>query len=406
MRAQPGWILLAVAATMMGKLVVHAQDWETVDDFTLAGGHAEARGVAVDAAGRIYVVGTANGHAIVRYSADGGSSWITRDDFLYPSETNNLFNAITVDRRGALFVGGASGGHWIIRRSTDHGVRWKTVDDFFRPYNGPNDPGTNGTVYSLSSDEHGRVYGVGGLHIPGPTYNYWWVRGSRVGGTKWDTKLVMFSFYGSVAQTTCAGEDVYVTGSIEGDPAIGLILRSSDHGATWGAVFEATNDFHDAITSDFAGNLYSAGNSSTSTSVDWLVRKATPGRTNWTTLDRSSYEGSSEFGVDQPDPRSIAIDAAGNICVTGQFLDYYVLYGTNSTTYGANWTWFTRQYSAATGEWSTTDLFSYSTNMQGVAMGTAIAGDGSTFVVGYGTSDSGQRRWVVRKRAPLIAAPR
>ncbi len=169
MRAQPGWILLAVAATMMGKLVVHAQDWETVDDFTLAGGHAEARGVAVDAAGRIYVVGTANGHAIVRYSADGGSSWITRDDFLYPSETNNLFNAITVDRRGALFVGGASGGHWIIRRSTDHGVRWKTVDDFFRPYNGPNDPGTNGTVYSLSSDERGRVYGVGGLHIPGPS---------------------------------------------------------------------------------------------------------------------------------------------------------------------------------------------------------------------------------------------
>ena len=32
-------------------------------------------------------------------------------------------------------------------------------------------------------------------------------------------------------------------------------------------------------------------------------------------------------------------------------------------------------------------------------MGTAIAPDGSTFVVGYGTSDSGQHRWVVRKRA-------
>src|SRR5437868_13692734 len=97
----------------MGKLVVPAQDWQTVDDFALAGGPAEARGIAVDAAGRIYVVGTANGHGIVRYSADDGSNWITRADFLYPSQTNNLFNAVTVDPRGALVVGSASGGHRI-----------------------------------------------------------------------------------------------------------------------------------------------------------------------------------------------------------------------------------------------------------------------------------------------------
>ena len=42
--------------------------------------------------------------------------------------------------------------------------------------------------------------------------------------------------------------------------------------------------------------------------------------------------------------------------------------------------------------------------MHSVSLGTAIAPDGSTFVVGYGTSESGQRRWVVRKRA--IDAPR
>ena len=69
MRTHPYWIPLAMAATLMGKLAASAQDWQTVDDFGLAGGDAEAHGVAVDAAGRIYVVGTANGHAIVRYSA-------------------------------------------------------------------------------------------------------------------------------------------------------------------------------------------------------------------------------------------------------------------------------------------------------------------------------------------------
>src|SRR5690349_18965566 len=94
------WIPLALAATLMGKLTVSAQDWRTVDDFALAGADAEAHGVAIDSAGRIYVVGIANGHAIVRYSADGGTTWSTRDDFVYPSESRSLFNAITIDRQG------------------------------------------------------------------------------------------------------------------------------------------------------------------------------------------------------------------------------------------------------------------------------------------------------------------
>src|SRR5947209_18411512 len=121
---------LVVAAALMGQFAVSAQDWQTVDDFTPASGNAEAHGVAVAAAGRIYVVGTANGHAIVRSSDDGGSSWIIRDDFLYPSESNNVFNAITIDSQGVLFVGGASGGHWIVRRRSDQGATWDIVDDF------------------------------------------------------------------------------------------------------------------------------------------------------------------------------------------------------------------------------------------------------------------------------------
>jgi hypothetical protein len=400
-RTQACWIPLAIAATLMGKLAVPAQDWRTVDDFALAGGDAEAHGVAVDSVGRIYVVGTANGHGIVRYSANDGSNWVTRDDFLYPGQIdNNLFNAITVDCQGAVFVGGSSGGHWIVRRSTNQGVTWQTVDDFYRPMTGPDQPGTNGAVYSLSNDMQGRVYGAGLMHPTGPSYNYWWVRGSDSGGTNWDTKLLIFSHYANVSQTMCAGGDVYVTGGMEGDPyTIGLILRSSDRGATWTTNFQAIRDVHSAITSDSAGNLYSAGNRWSPSAVDWLVRKLTPGGTNWATLDSSSYNDSSAGGVDQPNPHSISIDALGNMCAAGQFVDYWVINGTNNTTYGANWTWFTRQYSAASGEWNTTDLFSYSTNMHDFANGTAIAPDGSAFVVGYGISNSGQHRWVVRKRA-------
>ena len=406
------WIPLAVAATLMGRLVVPAQDWETVDDFASAGGDAEAHGVAVAADGGIYVVGTANGHGIVRYSADDGSNWITRDDFVYPSETNTLFNAVTVDSRGVVFVGGGAAlsrvGHWLVRRSQDQGVSWDTVDDYFAPRNGPLQEGTNGVVYSLATDGQGRVYGGGVMLLTGPSYPSWWIRGSSIGGTNWDTELVAFGGYSDFAQLTCAGEDVYALGTAdEGAFTARVILKSSDHGVTWIKDFESTNDLDEAITADSGGYLYSAGVlGNDSTSVVWQVRQAAPGQTNWVILDSSSYQdGSSGYGIDQPVANSIAVDAVGNVCATGQFIHYWVKTDTNGTMYGSDATWFTRQYLAADGQWRTTDLFSYSTNRQGAALGTAIAPSGSAFVAGYGTSDSGQRHWVVRRRAAPIVPP-
>jgi hypothetical protein len=421
MRAHLYCIALALAATLMGEFGVSALDWQTVDDFALAGGNAEARGVAVDAAGRVYVVGTANGHAIVRYSSDGGTTWSTRDDFVYPSEINNLFNAITITPEGDVFVGGSSegyvggieAGHWIVRRSTDQGVSWQTVDDYYRPMIDPSHPGTNGVVYSLSSDRQGRVYGAGLLLPSGPSYLHWWVRGSDIGGTNWDTKLVIFSGYIGVSQLTWAGEDIYVSGAAS-DSVItsGLMLRSSDQGATWSTNFVAANEIFPAITADLPGNIYAAGNSSSSNSYYWVVSKAAPGGTNWTVLDTIQYGDLSESGNQQASPVSIAVDPAGNLSVAGRLTTRWIISSTNGTTYGANQSWFTRQYSAALGQWNTTDVYSYSTNAtsstntHAIAKGTAIAANGTTFVVGYGSTESGQHRWVVRKRAAVRPPPR
>lgn len=413
MHAHSRWMPLSATITfaLAGTLLAPAQDWQTVDDFTLGGGSAEAHGVLVDRGRHIYVVGTAGGHAILRYSADGGATWTTRDDFLYPGQTNNnVFSGITTGGDGALYVGGGSGGHWIVRRSMDQGVSWQIVDDYYAPRNGPIQ-GTNASVFSLSSAADGRVYGTGNMIQTGPSYPNWLVRGSDIGGTNWDTKLILPASYGSVSQLTCAGEDVYVTGYTDDGPgsAVGSIRGSSDHGATWGTNFEGSNEIYYGITSDSDANVYAAGTRWNSTNgfgstADWLVRKAPPGGTNWTTLDAASYDNSSESGK-APSPSCIAVDAAGNICVAGRLQNRWVIQETNGYTYAGNQTWFTRQFSAASGQWSTTDFFSYYptnsanwTNMHSVALGAAIAPDGSTFVVGYGTAETGQRHWVVRKR--------
>jgi hypothetical protein len=396
--------ILALAVSLMATVALQSsaatQNWQTVDDFAPAGANAEAHGVAVDSAGRIYVAGTANGHGVVRFSSDGGTTWSTRDDFVYPSESNNVFNAITMDRQGNVFVGGSSqnrGLRWIVLRSADQGATWEIVDDYYRPMIDPLHPGTNGVVFSLSSDSQGRVYGAGRMYETGPSYLNWWVRGSDIGGTNWDTKLFLFSGYTDVSQLTCAGEDVYVTGDTSpGEGFTGFILGSGDHGATWNTNFQSTSESYHAMTSDSAGNVYSAGDTSTPNSHDWLVRKGVPGSSNWTILDQFSDSGG---------PQSITADAAGNICVAGNSADPQA--DTNGFHYTI-FTWLTRQYSVTTGQWTTTDLFSYSTiptNMVTAAMGTAIAPDGSAFVVGFGTSDSGQRHWIVRKRGAATATP-
>jgi hypothetical protein len=406
--------LLVLAPMLIGQLALHAQGWQTVDDFSLANGDAVAHGIAIDAAGGIYVVGTANGHGIVRYSADDGLHWTTRDDFVYPTETNSAFNAVTVDPNGAVYVGGMGAGahyflgHWIVRRSTDHGLTWQTVDDYYQPIIPPDDFGIFGVVDSLANDGQGRIYGGGIMEPRGPSYPSWWIRGSSIGGTNWNTELLAFGGYTTFAQLTCAGEVVYATGSINGaDFPAGLVLRSSDHGATWTTVFDVIADFPTALTADSAGNLYSAGYSMTSNSIIWLVRELAPGGTSWTTLDRSetvlwAADGSPLPGDHfYPSARSIAVDAAGDVLVTGVNFEYLVTYFPNGYSVSGGSTWFTRQYQAATGQWSTTDLFSYSTNKSGAALGAAIAPSGSMFTVGIGTSDSGQQHWIVRKQAPV-----
>jgi hypothetical protein len=222
--------------------------------------------------------------------------------------------------------------------------------------------------------------------------------------------LVLFAGYGNGSQLTCAGTDVYVTGTVsDGDASTGLILRSTDYGASWTTNYQAAAESY-VLTSDSDANLYAAGVRWNSTNgwgstADWMVRKVAPGGTNWTTLDAASYDDSAESGK-APSPCSIALDAAGNMCVAGRLQNRWIIYGTNSYTTAGNETWFTRQFSAASGQWSTTDFFSYYptnsanwTNLHSVALGAAIAPGGSTFVVGYGTAESGQRHWVVRKRA-------
>ncbi len=369
------FVPVLLAFTSLG---ASAKGWRTVDDFGPADADAEACGIATDASGGLYVVGVANDHAVVRYSFDAGSNWITRDNFTLPPQTPgagpSAYNAVTVDAQGAVYAGGCSGDHWIIRRSADQGVTWRTVDDYYRPMIPPWQPGTNGVVYSLASDPQGRVYALGLMRPTGPSYNYWWIRGGGIGGANWTTRLLLFSGYGSPAQLACAGDNLFASGSYDMDPSRGLILESPDRGASWTTNFTVADDLPRALAANAAGNVYAAGRRWLANSAQWVVRRWT---TNWTILDSG---GNAPLLLT---PEALAVDAAGNALVVGS----------------AGLNWFTRQYSTAAGEWSTTDLFAYSTNGWSESRGAVTTLSGDVYVAGSGTADSGCRRWLVRKKA-------
>jgi hypothetical protein len=113
-------------------------NWTTVDDYQYLGnptnGVAAKGGIAADAAGNLYVLGTgvASGgpvHWLARKSVDGGATWSVVDDYLYQGN-NASPNAVGLDAYGNVYGVGTGANHWLVRGSNPSGTAWITVDDF------------------------------------------------------------------------------------------------------------------------------------------------------------------------------------------------------------------------------------------------------------------------------------
>ena len=161
--------------------------WTTVDTFQLTSG-AWASAVGADAAGNVYVVGTASqtflqkhrsyssSHWIVRKCANPGASspsWSIVDDFQFSPTYNAGARGFALDARGNVFVSGGadnpSGGQlWVTRESVGGTGTWNTVDTF--------QYGLEPHVIAALGDGLGNVFVAGeGLPLSGGGF-HWLVR--------------------------------------------------------------------------------------------------------------------------------------------------------------------------------------------------------------------------------------
>ena len=168
--------------------------WSEVDSgWQLSpGASAQATGFAADAAGNLFVGGSATdskgkGYAVLRTSMDHGTSWTTKALTItivaavhfVPVNSQNPGGLFTVGRIGSNF--------WGVQRSRDGGNTWTTVDSW-----GVSKSGYTVAV-AVTSDAQGNIYvgGVGKKALNNVPYG-WYVKMSSDGGDTWQTLLSNF----------------------------------------------------------------------------------------------------------------------------------------------------------------------------------------------------------------------
>ncbi|UOQ64712.1 SBBP repeat-containing protein [Hymenobacter volaticus] len=312
-----------------------SEEW--VSRFTGPSSFDGTKAMAVDAAGNVYVTGYSLGkdtgydYVIIKYSPTATVDWERR--YNGPANKDDVPSAITLSPTGGVSVTGSSynGTTWdytTIRYSSTGQQQWVTR------YNGP--ANSDDLAASVAVDAAGNVL-VTGASYNGPTtsYDYVTLKYSATGQQQWETRY-NGSGNSDELPTTLALDgsgNVYVTGNAySGNQGDYLTLKYSTSGQQqWEARYNGPASGYDLardMVVDAAGNVAVTGTSDDGTgNYDYAtVRYATSGQQLWA----SRYSGA---GNSYDEATAVAADQFGNVLVTGY-----------ANTGGDNWDYVTLKY--------------------------------------------------------------
>jgi hypothetical protein len=305
-------------------------------------GEDRASDLAVDAAGNVYVtgysVGSSSGRdfATVKYSSSGQQLWVAR--YNGPINANDFAQSLALDATGNVYVTGSSadGGfnsqdYVTVKYDGSTGQQqWAAT------YNGP--ASGNDVPVEVAVDATGNAYVTGYSAGTIGTVDYATLKYSPSGQQLWVARYNGAANLNDLASALAvdAAGNAYVTGYSDGSGSgqdYATVKYSASGQQEWVATYNGPGNQLDQavdVAVDATGNVYVTGSSmsarnplfNASTGLDYATLKYSPsGQQLWV----ARYNGP-QFANDIA--RKLALDAVGNVYVTGTTID-----NSNTTNY-------------------------------------------------------------------------
>ena len=359
--------------------------------------------LAVDSAGNVYVAGGTDAvsfphfdYTTIKYASNGQQQWSALYDG--PSSSDDYANDIAIDAGGNVYVTGRSGWPGIDYATVkydDNGV-----EQWVARYDGPAG-NVNDIAEAIALDEAGNVYVTGYSVDPISHYDYATIKYDGDGVEQWVARY--HGIYDDYATSIAVDEagNVYVTGYSTGDYYDYATIKYDGDGIEqWVARYDGpadlAADYARDIAIDAEGNVYVTGSSEYESSLESIatVKYDNDGVEQWVVRPDDS----------RGDAVSLALDAAGNVYVTGTGdcsssaipnLDYITIkYGSDGVEQ-----WLTWYDGVGEGDdWPACIAVDNSGNVYvtGRAEGSSVTDEYAT--VKY--DGNGQEQWVVRYEGP------
>ncbi len=224
-------------------------------------GYDQARAIAVDANGNVYVTGKSEGvgssydYATIKYNSSGDSLWVNR--FNGTDNSLDAAGSIAVDTSGNVYVSGQS---YSITSNYDFvTIKYNPsgTEQWQRFFNGPGNSVDNAN--SMALDKTGNVYVTGSSFFTGQNYNYATVKYNSSGTEQWSD-----TFNGTAGGSdesffiaADANGKVYITGSSAGlgqfKDFVSIKYSQQPYAILTGFIEGFYNSSSDKMISDTAG---------------------------------------------------------------------------------------------------------------------------------------------------------